>query len=134
MQYCSKCGRELQRDMNYCPYCGAEQPIRMPQNVQTNQSIVTENNNINEMQNNKIGLSYLLALIFSITLQPVGFIMSLLGYFTAKRTGNHTNKTLAKAGIIISIIEFIMLVIISILVFIGLYIFIQYVQQIPNPY
>ena len=132
MQYCPKCGGEIKGTVNYCPYCGAAQSThdmpsmqysyqaRQPQTPST-----TEQNNINQVQqntnqmqsnsNDKLGLGYLLALIFTITLQPIGFIMSLIGYFTAKNRNNHTNKTLAKAGIIISIIEFIVLVLVSLI-------------------
>lgn len=114
MQYCPKCGGEIRGAMNFCPYCGAAQPNHTMPQVQMNQHMMMQQpqqQNINEQKpSQKMGLSYLLGLIFCLILQPIGFIMALFGYFRAKSQQNETNKTLAKAGIIVSIVEVILFI------------------------
>ena len=123
--YCKRCGGELKGNEQYCPYCGVVHPMHKPMYSQNN-----ENSGYNTPQNMPVSqpnpqsapqkekkdyldLSCLLGLIFSLFLQPLGFIFSLIGIVKSKK--HTTNRTLAKAGIVISIVEF--------LLFIGFFIF-----------
>lgn len=133
MQYCPKCGGEMRGAMNFCPYCGAMQPKM--QNIllhtqmesqQVNQSVQLDpiaeeqldfTHNFESEKKNKLGLGSLLSLIFCLILQPLGFIMAVFSYFTAKFKDNHTNKVLAKAGLIVSIIQLFILIFVCLVLY-----------------
>ena len=35
MKYCTNCGREMQDDQRFCPYCGTPHPTAVPNNTKT---------------------------------------------------------------------------------------------------
>lgn len=97
--FCKFCGREISDDAVMCPHCGrllnaqpAPQPI-----VATNWLAV-------------------LGLIFAFLMPIAGLVLSILGKSRAREM-NGNGETIAKAGLIISIIELALAVLAFILVY-----------------
>lgn len=89
--FCPKCGKDIRDDSAFCPFCGVQVGIPVQQRpVKTNVVAI---------------IGFIFAFLFS----PVGFICSIIGAVHAKNCGG-SGKTLASAGIVISIVEIVLLV------------------------
>lgn len=106
--YCPKCGKENEKDSEFCKACGTE--LKADGEVVANTDTI--DSDIKEPKVNSI-----LALVFSIILAPIGLILSIVGLVRCKKYKKETGKScsyfaLNLAGLIVSIIEILIILII----------------------
>ena len=116
--YCSNCGNNIPTDKTYCPYCGT-QVKNNPINNGYYQNI--SYNNATALRGGTNGMAvagFVLALVFPF----LGLIFSCIGLANSKYYYNHNGRGLSIAGIIISLIPLILvlLFVIGILSFISM--------------
>lgn len=90
--FCENCGEEIKDDAVICPYCGAS--VQKPVPRKGSNTIAT------------------VGFVFAFFIPLVGLICSIIGLNNAKRY-NVSGKSLAIAGIIISIVVWILSTIVS---------------------
>ncbi len=110
--FCTNCGAAIESGDNHCKSCGAKVNNQLETSMNNNQQL-----NSTSSTNGMAIAGFICAIIgFNI----VGLILSIVGLSNAKKT-NGSNKGLAIAGIIISIVRMIIYVIwFAVLIFAGL--------------
>jgi len=83
MKYCSKCGKELNDETEYCPYCGAEQYAAVSRPSE-------------ETAQNESSTLGVLSIVFGALGGLLGLVLSIIGLSTYK---NETNRTYCKIGL-----------------------------------
>ena len=91
MKYCKSCGAELVDDAVICPKCG-----------------VSVDGSVQERKQNKLGIAGFILSLFWI--QFLGFIFSVIGVIVGKK--NNHKIGLAVAGLVISCIQILIIIII----------------------
>ena len=113
-KFCTKCGNEL-NDSNFCEKCGAKNEDANTNNagtVQINQTIVTK-----PKSNGFATAGFIISLVSLLccgSTSTFGLIFSIIGLVTAKKYDGN-GKGLAIAGIIISSISVILLILFYVL-------------------
>lgn len=113
-KFCTKCGNEL-NDSNFCEKCGAKNEDVNTNNastVQINQTIVTK-----PKSNGFATAGFIISLVSLLccgSTSTFGLIFSIIGLVTAKKYDGN-GKGLAIAGIIISALSVILLIVLYIL-------------------
>ena len=100
--YCKNCGKEIDDNSTFCPYCGqqiAENADKFYNNGYNNQN---NNNNNNKKESQVIGI---LAIVFSALGGFLGIIFSIIGLVIYKE---ESNKKLCKIGLIITAAWFVL--------------------------
>lgn len=114
MKYCTKCGAEMNDDANNCPYCG--NPVENNQYVNGNNFNNYYNNSTQPFENSVWGV---LALIFGILGGWLGILFGIIGlcsYHNEADPNHKTNRSRCKAGIIICICEYVLLIVLSVVI------------------
>ena len=106
MKYCSNCGQAANDNDQYCSKCGSPLPF----NVEDQKEVQPNNSNI----------FAILGFVFSILFWPVGFGLSAYGLFLS-RIRNGKGRGLAIAGLVISLISFIIYTVLVILKIAGVF-------------
>lgn len=122
MQYCTKCGKELQDNFTYCPFCNT----KVANNEMMNDSQIrgergnfspTKQSIANQLKTSEpLDILCLLGFIFSFVVMLAGLILSILAYKRVKDEGKSINKTLAKIGIIIASLQIVIIIVILLIV------------------
>ncbi|MCD8040211.1 MAG: zinc-ribbon domain-containing protein [Clostridia bacterium] len=94
--YCKNCGKELDDKAVFCPNCG----------------VATDNYNFANTntcmpQSNQTNILAIVGFILSFVVAVAGLVCSIIGYRNAPQYGGN-GKSLALAGIIISIVELVL--------------------------
>ena len=116
--FCNHCGKQVDNDTVFCPYCGGrvgDAPVQKqaPQYAPPPQPAQPA-----PPQENTIAI---VGFIFSFFGGLIGLICSIIGYNNAKKGAPH--KSLALAGIIISVVEmvaYVIVIIVYIAVIVGM--------------
>jgi uncharacterized membrane protein YvbJ len=96
MKYCSHCGHELVDDAVVCTNCGC---------AVYNQQNIRPNNRPIEQGNQPIDIMSIIGFVLAFIVAIAGLVVSIIAYNRVKFTDDYTSKSFAKAGIIISIVE-----------------------------
>ena len=102
--YCSNCGNNIKGNDIYCPYCGKQ--------INNNNYGYYQNNQYNNAYSLREGTNgiaitgFILAFIFPL----LGLIFSCIGLACSKEYYNHSGRGLSIAGIIISLIPIILII------------------------
>lgn len=99
--FCRNCGSEISANASVCPYCG----------VPTDNSA----NNYAPAQKQGTNTLAIVGFVFSFLITIVGLICSIIGLVKAKEYGGN-GKGLAIAGIIISVVTFVLTLVLEIVV------------------
>ncbi len=91
--FCPKCGKEIMNEAVICPHCGC--------------ATRTGANSVGEQKTNIFAI---VGFILSFFIHLVGLILSIIGYKKAQEY-NNSGKSLALAGIIISVIGMVLTII-----------------------
>ncbi len=108
MKTCEYCGSKVDKGEKVCPHCGASKfkvdeqnfPPNNPYTSQNKKTYKDEPKDSDEGESKTLGV---LSIVFGILIPFVGFILSIIAL--SKYT-DPSNKKLANAGLIISIIMF----------------------------
>lgn len=111
MKFCTKCGTKLEAEDKFCKTCGE----KVAEEVKTNEPVVNTQPNTKKTDGFAIA-GFVLSLVSTICCgytSFVGLIFSIIGLTRVNKSGDE-GKGLAIAGIIISSIFFVLMIILSI--------------------
>ena len=104
MKYCTNCGREMQDDQRFCPYCGTPHPTAVPNNTKTpaqNIQPAPKNN----PKHSGLGITaFILSMIFFTA--PVAIVLAIVD-LAANKKNKHG---LSVAALIIGAVNTIVLI------------------------
>lgn len=108
MRYCTKCGRQIESQMQFCPHCGAHQPqdtVVQQQNIYTApvQQPQQPNHTCCDKPKTTDGMC-IAGFILSFFIAVLGLLFSIIGYVRVKKDSTKSGSGLAVAGIILSVI------------------------------
>ena len=105
MKHCPKCGAQLADDDDYCYFCGNKLEEEIVERTEASFSHIensSEQYRNNYDNNTPAVVGFVMSFIFPI----VGLVLSIIGLKNSKRL-NGKNRSLAIAGIIISILNYV---------------------------
>lgn len=105
-KFCAKCGNEIEKDATFCANCGTSAK-------ETKAAVKVEETSTQSGGTNVFGI---LGFIFSFFVPVLGLIFSIIGLRKADEMGG-SNRGLAKAGLILSIVFLALIVVIYIIYF-----------------
>ena len=115
MKYCKNCGVELSDDAVFCPNCGEKQTSDNS-NIQSNPTTVSQSTNTVYVTSESSTLG-VMAIVCGFLMPFLGLILGIVGLSSYKKK---ENRNLCKAGIIISIAEFVLYIILIIIYYVFL--------------
>lgn len=118
MKKCVNCGFNYDEQYMYCSNCGSSSSVVDGQGNEGIGNIVQQNISVEGVSNKTNGMC-IAGFICSLFIAPIGFVISIIGLFNAKKK-KESGKGFAIAGIIIS---FIITLLILVFVFLSIFIF-----------
>lgn len=104
--FCNNCGKEINDAAYVCPYCGVRTPVAMQAEQQQQQTPVDQDTN---------GFA-IAGLVLAFFFPLLGLIFSCIGYNRSKQQ-NGVGRGLSIAGIVVSVIEMAIALIVVIFYF-----------------
>ena len=101
--FCQKCGKQIPDDARFCPYCGTveQEPLSGSNGSSFSSGSAQSERHAGSEASNGYKTVVILALVFSVLVWPVGFVLAIIGLYGRDRQTIALSKTALAISLIV---------------------------------